>query len=226
MDIKHQSIVDTIIEYANIKFGVELNVEEVSKQLKNMSFQETLKVVDSIKNENDDLFSDLIDMSAVNEGYKILPPMDKEKYQARDGLEGPFSTLSGKVVYYDPKEGKYYDPDTDMYLSYDEFQQYDNDYSGMKQEAISPTASTISAQRPQGTADKNAARDEQNAAIRANRSTATVQRTVAGSAKKPTGQASRPAPDLDGQQRDDNTAQAEQNAKDIERLKQLALGKR
>ena len=52
-----------------------------------------------------------------DEGYKVLPPMDKEKYQARDGLEGPFSTLSGKVVYYDPKEGKYYDPDTDMYMS-------------------------------------------------------------------------------------------------------------
>jgi hypothetical protein len=68
------------------------------------------------------------------EGYKVLPPMDKEKYQARDGLEGPFSTLSGKVVYYDPKEGKYYDPDTDMYMSYDEFRRYDDDYSGMKDE--------------------------------------------------------------------------------------------
>ena len=68
------------------------------------------------------------------EGYKVLPPMDKEKYQARDGLEGPFSTLSGKVVYYDPKEGKYYDPDTDMYMSYDEFRRYDDDYKGMKDE--------------------------------------------------------------------------------------------
>lgn len=68
------------------------------------------------------------------EGYKVLPPMDKEKYQARDGLEGPFSTLSGKVVYYDPKEGKYYDPDTDMYMSYDEFRRYDDDYKGMKNE--------------------------------------------------------------------------------------------
>lgn len=68
------------------------------------------------------------------EGYKVLPPMDKEKYQARDGLEGPFSTLSGKVVYYDPKEGSYYDPDTDMYISYDDFQALDNDYSGMGDE--------------------------------------------------------------------------------------------
>jgi hypothetical protein len=64
----------------------------------------------------------------------VLPPMDKEKYQARDGLEGPFSTLSGKVVYYDPKEGSYYDPDTDMYISYDDFQALDKDYSGMSEE--------------------------------------------------------------------------------------------
>jgi len=67
------------------------------------------------------------------EGYKVMPPMD-DKYQPRDGLEGPFSTLSGKVVYYDPKEGSYYDPDTDIYMTYDEFQNYDNDYSGMKDE--------------------------------------------------------------------------------------------
>jgi len=67
------------------------------------------------------------------EGYKIMPPMD-DKYQPRSGLEGPFTTLSGKVVYYDPKEGSYYDPDTDIYMSYDEFQNYDKDYSGMKDE--------------------------------------------------------------------------------------------
>ena len=69
----------------------------------------------------------------LDEGYKVMPPMDP-KYVERKGLEGPFSTLSGKVVYYDPKEGSYYDPDTDMYMTYDEFQNYDNDYSGMKDE--------------------------------------------------------------------------------------------
>ena len=78
--------------------------------------------------------ADYMDGEELQEGYKVLPPMDKEKYQARNGLEGPFSTLSGKVVYYDPKEGSYYDPDTDMYISYDEFQNYDKDYSGMKDE--------------------------------------------------------------------------------------------
>ena len=80
--------------------------------------------------------ADYFDGQEINEGYKVLPPMDKEKYQARDGLEGPFSTLSGKVVYYDPKAGKYYDPDTDMYMSYDEFRKYDDDYKGMKEEQI------------------------------------------------------------------------------------------
>ena len=78
--------------------------------------------------------ADYMDGEELQEGYKVLPGIDKEKYQSRDGLEGPFSTLSGKVVYYDPKEGKYYDPDTDMYMSYEEFQNYDNDYSNMKTE--------------------------------------------------------------------------------------------
>jgi len=71
---------------------------------------------------------------SVNEGYKILPQMDRERYQERDGLEGPFSTLSGKVVYYDPKEGKYYDPDTDIYMTYDEYKAHDEDRSGMSED--------------------------------------------------------------------------------------------
>ena len=61
----------------------------------------------------------------MEEGYTILPPMDTEKYQARDGLEGPIPTKSGKVLYYDPKMGKYYDPDTDQYIEYDDWKQYD-----------------------------------------------------------------------------------------------------
>jgi hypothetical protein len=71
---------------------------------------------------------------AANEGYKVLPPMDKERYTEIPGLEGPFTTLSGKVVYYDPKEGAYYDRDTDMYLSNDEYTALNSDYSGMQDE--------------------------------------------------------------------------------------------
>jgi len=57
----------------------------------------------------------------VDEGFKILEPIDRERYQERDGLEGPFR-FGGKVLYYDPREGQYYDPDTDIYLSHDEWE--------------------------------------------------------------------------------------------------------
>jgi hypothetical protein len=56
------------------------------------------------------------------EGYSVTRGIDKEKYQERDGLEGPFSAKNGKVVYYDKKEGKYYDPDSDIYIDHDEWQ--------------------------------------------------------------------------------------------------------
>ena len=59
------------------------------------------------------------------EGYKVLPNIDKERYTEMPGLEGPFQTMSGKPIYYDPKEGAYYDRDTDMYLTYDEFKALD-----------------------------------------------------------------------------------------------------
>ena len=110
----------------------------IAKNLKDLTEQEGLEgwVASKITLAEEYLqtVADYMDGEKIQEGYKVLPPMDKEKYQARDGLEGPFSTLSGKVVYYDPKEGKYYDPDTDMYISYEDFQQLDKDYSGMKDE--------------------------------------------------------------------------------------------
>jgi hypothetical protein len=61
----------------------------------------------------------------LKEGWSKLPNIDREKYQPRDGLEGPIMTRSGKVVYYDNVEGKYYDPDTDMYLTYDQWKAFD-----------------------------------------------------------------------------------------------------
>jgi hypothetical protein len=50
-------------------------------------------------------------------GYKILDTVDRmrDKYGPRKGLEGPFN-FSGRVLYYDVKEGLYYDPTTDFYV--------------------------------------------------------------------------------------------------------------
>jgi len=110
----------------------------IAKHLKEKSEEEGLEgwVASKLTMAEDYLqnVADYMDGDKIDEGYKVLPSIDKDKYQKRDGLEGPFSTLSGKVVYYDPKEGKYYDPDTDMYMSYEEFQKLDNDYTGMKTE--------------------------------------------------------------------------------------------
>lgn len=47
-----------------------------------------------------------------------VPSIDRERYtdMSGEGLEGPFRTKIGKVVYYDTKAGKYYDRDSDMYI--------------------------------------------------------------------------------------------------------------
>ena len=54
-------------------------------------------------------------------GYKVLHTFDamRDNYGPRKGLEGPFN-FSGRVLYYDPKEGSYWDPRTDFYVSQDE----------------------------------------------------------------------------------------------------------
>ena len=57
-------------------------------------------------------------------GYAVLADkfeMDqmRTKYGPRKGLEGPFN-FSGRVLYYDNKEGQYYDPTTDFYVEQSE----------------------------------------------------------------------------------------------------------
>ena len=52
--------------------------------------------------------------------YKVLASKTgtdqmRVKYSPRKGLEGPFN-FSGRILYYDTKEGYYYDPTTDFYV--------------------------------------------------------------------------------------------------------------
>lgn len=44
----------------------------------------------------------------------------RQKYGPRKGLEGPFRYASGRVLYYDPQAGQYYDPTTDFYVTAEE----------------------------------------------------------------------------------------------------------
>lgn len=80
----------------------------------------------------------------VAEGYSVTRGIDRERYQERPGLEGPFSTRSGKVVYYDPKEGKYYDPETDFYIGHE-------DYAKMDESDPNATVGTIPSSGTVGT---------------------------------------------------------------------------
>ena len=63
-------------------------------------------------------------------GYKITADKDtmdmmRVKYGPRKGLEGPFN-FSGRVLYYDNKEGQYYDPTTDFYVEQSEMDMIHN----------------------------------------------------------------------------------------------------
>jgi hypothetical protein len=42
------------------------------------------------------------------------------KWRPRRGLEGPFHYANGRVLYYDPKAGRYWDPTTDFYVEQQE----------------------------------------------------------------------------------------------------------
>ena len=61
--------------------------------------------------------------------------IDPEEFpdKSEEGLEGPFS-FGGRVLYYDPREGKYYDSRTDMYVTDEEIQELQkHDHDAMNQ---------------------------------------------------------------------------------------------
>jgi hypothetical protein len=68
-------------------------------------------------------------------GYKVIADKDtmdmmRTKYGPRKGLEGPFN-FSGRVLYYDNKEGAYYDPTTDFYVEQSEMDMINNRLMGV-----------------------------------------------------------------------------------------------
>ena len=69
-------------------------------------------------------------------GYRVLDTEDRmrNKYGPRQGLEGPFN-FSGRVLYYDPREGAYYDPTTDFYVSREDMDFLNNELMRMLDKA-------------------------------------------------------------------------------------------
>ena len=55
-------------------------------------------------------------------GYKVLGKTEDlfQGYGPREGLEGPFVFDGGRILYYSPKDGQYWDPRTDFFVPRDE----------------------------------------------------------------------------------------------------------
>ena len=73
-------------------------------------------------------------------GYKVIADkfetdQMRTKYGPRAGLEGPFMFAGGRVLYYDPKEGKYYCPRSDWYVEQDEMNLLQNQLMDMLRKA-------------------------------------------------------------------------------------------
>jgi hypothetical protein len=135
-----ESIDDRMQDIATL---IDSPIEDIQKRMKSLSFSDYIKLMSAYKSNDADkikdimgLMEDIEDIAKSHTKRHTLPRIDTDKYQERDGLEGPIMTRSGKVVYYDHVEGKYYDPDTDMYLTYDEWKAFDPELP-IKSEAYS-----------------------------------------------------------------------------------------
>lgn len=63
-------------------------------------------------------------------GYRVLGRTEDvyRGYGPRKGLEGPFIKGVDRIVYYDKKEGRYWDPTTDFFLSDEEVEVLDRQF--------------------------------------------------------------------------------------------------
>lgn len=90
-------------------------MQESLRETKEKMAHTATAVGESKKSENRELWDKI-------NSKGVVPSIDRERYTdlSHEGLEGPFRMKSGRVVYYDPKAGSYYDRDTDMYLDNEE----------------------------------------------------------------------------------------------------------
>lgn len=109
--------------------GATLTIPKIgTSDNQNVDIEKT-ETTDDVKSILQRLRSITPGQSSVREAYRDVAPIDPDRHPQRKGLEGPFRMKSGKVLYYDPKgqfdpkdtPGRYYDADSDMYLTHDEY---------------------------------------------------------------------------------------------------------
>lgn len=61
-------------------------------------------------------------------GYRVLGKAEDvmRGYGPRRGLEGPYIYTNGRILYYDPRAGEYWDPQTDWYVPAEEVAELQN----------------------------------------------------------------------------------------------------
>lgn len=58
-----------------------------------------------------------VERAYAKRGTIRMRPINPQEYPKIRGMEGPFQFRDGRILYYDPREGRYYDRKTDMYLA-------------------------------------------------------------------------------------------------------------
>ena len=66
-------------------------------------------------------------------GYRVIGQTEQlfRGFGPRRGLEGPFVYANGRILYYDPKVGQYWDPLTDFYVEQQELNELHNQLANM-----------------------------------------------------------------------------------------------
>jgi hypothetical protein len=231
------SLINKLQEFLN-DHDIKIDQELLSTSLKELNFSKTLGLLDMIKDRDIQGVAELLninyDAPVTEEGSPWTTtgkhPEDMDADELRDEL-AVFDELRDRGDYLSPQELAREDTLWDYLEQIDGPQVQYEAYGtvGTRQ----PSASRIQAQT---TSDNNNQRDFTNNQQDQQRDATAVQRTVAGGNKQATGQGAArydKRQDPDDVQRGQNAAQsnanaqlANQNAAEIERLKQLAYGRR
>ena len=112
------------------RYGGDRSPEEIVQVIMHPNDYERNDIERLAKRYKGELLEDLqIDEMSARDHYRRyknknrVSPIDRERFpnREREGLEGPYRTKkTGLIYYYDRKAGKYYDPQTDMYLDVDD----------------------------------------------------------------------------------------------------------
>lgn len=127
----HGEIMEYTFPYEHPAGEYETSYQTFKREVSTMKGVKSVKV-DAIEDmsEDDDLQRQALARRGTTWETFENPDDMYDGMGPREGLEGPFKSKFGHIYYYDPREGRYYDPRKDMFIGNDEL----NDY-GINEEA-------------------------------------------------------------------------------------------